>query len=51
MMGFQDESGVVQALGQAEELLSQRPHRLVVAARIIHPPESPQDTEELHRFS
>ena len=40
----------MQALGQAEELLAQRPHRLIFAARVLHPPEAPQHAEELLRL-
>ena len=50
MVGLQQEVRVSQALGQAEELLPQRPHRLIVAALVIHQPETPQHAEELGRL-
>ena len=50
VVGLEQEVRVLEALGQAEELLSQRPHRLIFAARVIHHPESPQHAEELRRL-
>jgi hypothetical protein len=40
MVGLQQEVRVFEALSQAEELLPQRPHRLSVAAPVIHLPET-----------
>ena len=50
MVGLQQEVWVLDALGQAEELLPQRPHRLSVAACVVHQPEAPQHAEELRRL-
>jgi hypothetical protein len=47
VMGLEQEVRVVEALGQAQELLAQRPHRLIGAARVKHLPEAPQHAEEL----
>ena len=45
VVGLEQEVRVLEALGQAEELLSQRPHRLIVAARVIHL-QSPHSTRK-----
>ena len=51
VVGFEQEVCVLQALGEVEELLSQSLHRLIFAALIRHPPESPQHAEELRRLA
>jgi hypothetical protein len=51
VVGLQQEVRVVQALSQAEELLPQRPRRLIFSALKINQPESPQHAEELRRLS
>src|SRR5262249_55609750 len=51
MVSFEQEVRVVQALRQAEELLPQRPRRLIFSALYIHRPESPQHAEELRWLS
>ena len=47
VVGLQEERRIVDLLGQAQELLPQRPRPLVLAAVIIPPPEAPQHREEL----
>src|SRR5262249_3074121 len=47
VVGLQEERRVVGLLGHGEELLSQRPRPLVLAAVVIKSPETPQHREEL----
>jgi hypothetical protein len=47
VMGLEQEIWVLEALGQAEELLPQLARHLIFASLRIPPPESPQHAEEL----
>src|SRR5712691_10139335 len=47
VVGLEQQVRVLQALGQAQELLPQRPPRLVFSSRTIRMPESPQHAEDL----
>ena len=51
MVGLEEEVRVVQALGQAQELLPQRLHSLILPAGVRRAPESPQHAEELRWLS
>jgi hypothetical protein len=51
VVGLKQKVRVVEALSQAQELLSQCPLRLIVASRVIHHPEAPQHAKELRWFS
>ena len=49
-VGHDEERGVLEALRQAEELLSQLLRRLVLCPRIMKVPQPPQHREELRGF-
>ena len=47
MVGYQQESQVLDTLGQAETLLGQLARRLVLCSHQVKPPQSPEDREEI----
>ncbi len=51
VVGLEQQVRVLEALGQAEELLPQRPPRLIFSAYPIRMPEPQQHAEELQRLS
>jgi hypothetical protein len=50
-MGLEQNVGVVETLGEAEQLLPQGPPRLINSPQRMHMTESPQYTEELLRLT
>ena len=50
VVGLQQKVRVLQALGEAEELLPHVQHRVIFSTVAIHHPESPQHTEPLQRL-